>query len=166
MPSIPPKAIKLHLHPYVFPRRFGQRIVDPGKKQYEIEAVDIEFSCPICQEVQAAPPLNDTDYECPKCKWRYKVYDDLLVMWDSRTAGVDLPAHPPGWQPRELVDDGGYGDLDRADAIKEEEIQKWRIAQIRGEDFGATPQIVVPEDLSSSGSSPSSSSSSSESEHE
>ena len=148
MPDIPPNAIKLNLAQHVFLRRIDQRIIVPGKTQFEVEASEVEYSCPICQHIQAAPPLEDTDYECPKCKWHYKVYGDMLVLWDPRMLGRKIEAKPPGWKPREIVDDPGYADLARASALKEEENRKWREAQARGEVYGQTPQIVVPADVS------------------
>lgn len=140
--DIPPGAIRFNLRPYVKLIKRGVRVIDTKRsRQHEILAEDVEYTCPICHTIQLAPPLNGVDYECPGCKYHYKVYDDLLCIWNPESLGVKTVALPPGTRPLVVTDDYLTGDESRAEAIKDEENARWND---RGQTDKPHIQIVVP----------------------
>jgi hypothetical protein len=141
--EIPPNALRFPLRPYVRLIKRGVRVVDMKRShQHEVLAEDVEYTCPICKTIQLAPPLNGVDYECPGCKYHYKVYDDLLCVWNPESLGVKTTALPPGSRPLTVADDYLSGDEDRAEALKQEAIRDWAR---RGQTDKPHTQIIVPE---------------------
>lgn len=128
MPNFPPNSVKMKLveHLQIRPNAH-KRVIDPNTGyQYEVLYKDVQLACPICQYMQPAPPCAGVDYQCPKCKWNYKIYEEMLVVWNPATLGVSTEALAPGTNPYErAVDDSGGQDPERADAIYEESRQDW-----------------------------------------
>lgn len=149
---IPPGAMKLYAieHLELKPNSFN-RIIDPNTGfQYEVSAPEVNLICPICKYTQAAPTIENLDYACPKCKWRYKLIGDMLVVWDPRTLGVTLPAAEPGESHFGdiLIDGGGdLADPSRAAGAQRFATDEWLKARANneGDKFGKKIQILTPE---------------------
>jgi DNA-directed RNA polymerase subunit RPC12/RpoP len=127
-----------------------KRVIDPNTGfQYEISSPEVNYICPICSHIQAAPAVEDFDYACPKCEWRYKLIGDLLVLWHPSSVGVELPAAHPGYNPfaDKVVDAGGeLADPARAAGAQEYATEQWLKARANneGDTFGLKIQAVVP----------------------
>lgn len=151
MPDIPARAVRLQVAEFLeFKPNAHKRIIDPNTlHQYEISHEEVNLICPICSHVQASPACEDTDYQCPKCSWRYKLIGDMLVLWHPGTVGIDLPAHAPGYNPFSdtVVDGGGeIADPARAAQAREYANNQWVKAQAnKDESFGKKIQIIMPE---------------------
>lgn len=149
MPDFPPRSIRLYLRDFIQLRaNVGQRIVDPNSgHQYEILHDEVDFFCPICQFEQAAPAGEDIDYECPRCKWRYKVFGDMLVVWDQRTQGIERSANAPGTYPAPIAVDSGIDstEVDKANFEKAKSTKDWAMG--KNEEWGKKTQVQIKKDL-------------------
>lgn len=151
MPTLPPRCIKLHAVEHLeLKSNAHKRIIDPRTgHQYEISAPEVNYICPICRHRQAAPAVEDFDYACPKCSWRYKLIGDMLVLWDPGSVGIELPAAVPGYNPfsDKIIDAGGdLADPSRAAGAQELATERWLQARANNEEdsFGLKIQAVVP----------------------
>ena len=146
MPHFPPGSAKMRLREHVHIRKnVGQRVIDPATgHQFEVTHDEVEYTCPICRTLQAAPVAEGVDYECPQCKWRYKVYGEMLVVWSSKTVGVETSALPPGAEPHDMVIDAAISDQDRVSAEYAKSTADWR--EGKNEDWGKKIQVTTPKE--------------------
>lgn len=154
MPMYPPGCVKLRAIEHLeFKPNAHKRIIDPNTGfQYEISHSEVNYICPICSHIQAAPAVEDFDYACPKCQWRYKLIGDLLVLWHPSSVGVELPAAHPGYNPfaDKVIDAGGdLADPARAAGAQELATDRWLKAQANneGDKFGLRILDSVPENI-------------------
>ena len=149
----PDCAVKLRLeeHIQVLGRPQYTRIIDPRtKKHVEIMERVIEYTCPICKEVQEAPRVEAVEYACPKCDWRYKIYHpSMLVLWDPSQVGVKTKAETPGAIPEQyIIDRGGVPTSDPEEVDAEMKRTKadfvGAIANKEEKDFGNKTSVQVP----------------------
>jgi len=130
----PDVAVKLKLeeHINVVGRPQYTRIIDPASgKHTEVMERVIEYTCPICKEIQAAPRVEGTEYACPKCDWRYKIYHpSMLVLWNPSQVGVETKAEAPGTIPEDFL-------LDRGSAQNDPEEVEAEMARTKADFVGA-----------------------------
>lgn len=144
--DFPPNALKFNFHQHLeINKTASRRVIDPRTNyQYEITFEDVNYICPICSHLQPAPPLADTDYQCPKCKWYYKAAGNLLVVFSPNTVKVPINALAPGQRPPTTVTESGSSDEDSVQAAHEKSVADWKAHLINeGEDAAWARKVQV-----------------------
>lgn len=146
MPQLPKGAIKLNLASHISIRKnAGRRIITQTGYQYEVTAEEIELICPICNHPQPAPTAQGVDYQCPKCRWYYKVYGDMLCCFSPSSIGVSIVALAPGERPEQVIFDGPSSEPDKLDRVYQESIDDWKKRKGNNEEeaWGRKTQVIM-----------------------
>ena len=128
-------------------RQAGKRVINPKTgHQYEIGVDEVDFICPICECIQAAPVQQNEEYACPRCNWRYLVIEDVLYLWSPAAVGVTTTPLKPGTRRQNLLESGDDGE-EKALVERERARKDWLKARgnTESESFGLRTQSVVPE---------------------
>lgn len=153
MPDLPKECVKLYFAEFLQLRpNAAKRIINPQTgHQYEITQKEVDYICPICRHIQAAPYADGVEYECPKCKWHYKVYDEMLAIWNPKNLGVETYGYPPGAKPATIHKaelEGGTDTLDpeKVQDAYDKSTRQFKKAEVNNEldAYGKRIQILTP----------------------